>query len=224
MTREYGKIRAVAHGVKKPKSLIAGDIEPFNHIRIKFQFQEGKELGRILETELIDSFLKKNPDLLQIYTYSYFAEIVNEMVQENQPNIPLFRLLLASMKAGAIARIPVSLARYFEIWALRLNGLLPDYTHCVHCGKCVKNAGFWAWIESGEARCEACARSRGVHVGAKSAVMIEKMMKLPPEKFMILPFERESATELEKLTQRLLGFHLEKQLKSFRILREAFRE
>ena len=36
ITREFGKIRAVAKGVKKPKSRFAGALEPLNHIRLEF--------------------------------------------------------------------------------------------------------------------------------------------------------------------------------------------
>jgi hypothetical protein len=47
------------------------------------------------------------------------------------------------------------------------------------------------------------------------------MMKLPPEEFMILPFEQAAVSEIEKFAQRLLGFNLERQLKSWPLLREA---
>jgi len=125
------------------------------------------------------------------------------------------------MKAAAEASPTAALIRYFEIWALRLNGFFPDFTRCSSCGKGVINEGFFAWVESGEARCADCAGDIGIHVSAKSASALEKMMKLPPEKFMILPFEHDAASELEKFAQRLLGFNLERQLKSWPLLREA---
>ncbi|MDR0310167.1 MAG: hypothetical protein LBJ21_01135, partial [Acidobacteriota bacterium] len=61
----------------------------------------------------------------------------------------------------------------------------------------------------------------GLHLSVKSAVALEKMMKLPPEEFMIHHFENDAAVELEKFAQRLLGFNLERQLKSWPLLREA---
>ena len=98
ITREYGKVRAVAKGVKKPKSRLAGSLEPLNHIRLEFYGREGQELSQIRQAELIHSYLGKIPALEQVYAYSYFAEIANEIVQDNQPNYPLFRLLLASWR------------------------------------------------------------------------------------------------------------------------------
>ena len=220
-TREHGKLRAVAEGIKKPKNHLTGALEPFNHVRVGFWFKEGKDLGQIRGAELIGAFPGKAMDLRRIYACSYFAELVNEIVQENQANHALFRLLLASMKAGADTPATSALVRYFEIWALRLNGFLPDFTRCSICGKSVFEEGFFAWIESGEARCRVCAGEAGLHVSAKSVSVIEKMMKLPPEEFMIFPFDQDAASELERFTQRLLGFNLERQLKSWPLLREA---
>ena len=222
-TREHGKLRAVADGIKKPKSRLAGTLEPFNHVRVEFWFREGKDLGRIRGAELITAFPGKTMDLRQICACSYFAEIVSEITPENQANNALFRLLLASMKAVAAMLPTVALIRYFEIWALRLNGFLPDYSRCPVCGKSVIEEGFFAWIESGEARCRACAKGIGLYVSAKSVDMLEKMMKLPPEGFMIHTFEQTTASELERFVQRLLGFHLERQLKSWPMLQEALK-
>ena len=220
-TREHGKLRAAADGIKKPKSRLAGALEPFNHVQTELWFREGKDLGQVRVAELISAFPGKAIDLRQIYACSYFAEIINELVQENQANHVLFRLLLASIKAGTSALPTVALIRYFEIWALRLNGFLPNFTRCSVCGKNVSEDGFFAWIESGEARCRICAGGVGIHISAKSALSLEKMMKLPPEEFMIYPFEQIAASELEKFAQRLLSFNLERQLKSWPLLWEA---
>jgi DNA repair protein RecO (recombination protein O) len=157
-TQEYGKIRAVAQGIKKLQSRIAGCLEPFNHVRLEFWSREGKDLCQIRRVELVHSFLRKDPDFGQICAFSYFAEISNEMVQENQANPALFRLLVSSLRAGEQHRVTHALLRYFEIWCLKLNGLLPNYAYCSNCGKYVKDDGFFAWIESGQALCSACSR------------------------------------------------------------------
>ena len=219
-TREHGKLRAVAEGVKKPKNHLAGTLEPFNHIQVGLWFKEGKDLGQIHGAELIRAFPGKAMDLRRIYACSYFAELINEIVQENQSNQALFRLLLASMKACSDGLPTSALVRYFEIWALRLNGFLPNFNRCSICGKSVIEEGFFVRIESGEARCRVCTGGVGLNVSAKSVSVLEKMMKLTPEEFMIFTFDQDAVSELEKFVQRLLDFNLERQLKSLPFLRE----
>jgi DNA repair protein RecO (recombination protein O) len=221
ITREYGKIRAAAQGVKKMKSRMAGSLELLNHIHLEFWTREGSELAQIRRAELIHSCLGKQPDLTRICAFSYFAEITNEVAQENQPNQALFRLLLASLNVGEGYGVSESLIRYFEIWCLKLNGLLPNYAYCSNCGKCVKDDGFFAWLEAGQARCFACAQGRGIRVGAAAAAILESMMRQSPERFAVQPLENEAAIDVERLSQRLMSLYLEKQLKSYRILKEA---
>jgi len=221
VTREHGRMRAAAQGVKKPKSRIAACLEPLNHIRLEFWAREGRELSQVRQAELIHSYLGKNPDLLRVYAFSYFAEIINELVQDNQANPSLFRLLLATLNAGEKHSANPSLVRYFEIWCLKLSGLFPNYAYCSNCGKYVKDEGFFALVEAGQARCPACAQGRGIRVGAGAYAALESMVKLSPEQFAVQPLARDAAADIERLSQKLLGLHLEKQLKSYRILKET---
>jgi hypothetical protein len=47
------------------------------------------------------------------------------------------------------------------------------------------------------------------------------MMRLGPGQFMAQPLALNAATEIERLSQRLLGLQLERELKSYRMLREV---
>lgn len=221
ITREFGKIRAVAKAVKKPGSRIGGCLEPLNHIRLEFFAKEGRDLGQVRQAELIRAYLGKQPSLEHLYAFSYFAEIANEIVQENQQNAAQFRLLLASLEAGYAGKVNRPLVRYYEIWSLKLSGLLPNYAYCSNCGKCVKDEGFFAWPETGQVRCYSCAQGRGLWVGAEAAAALDSMTRVGPGQFMAQQLTRNSSTELERLSQRLLGLHLERELKSYRVLKEV---
>jgi DNA repair protein RecO (recombination protein O) len=224
VTREYGKMRAAAQGIKKPKSRIAGCLEPLNHLHLELWAREGRELGQIRQAELIHSYLGKNPSLQQVYAFSYFAEIVNELVQDNQANHSLFRLLLASLNAGERHFINHALIRYFETWCLKLSGLLPNYAYCSNCTKCVKDERFYAWIETGQVRCSECSGGRGMQIGVEASKALASMMKLSPESFASQPLSPAAAADIERLSRKLLEIHLEKQLKSYRILREVLQD
>jgi hypothetical protein len=47
------------------------------------------------------------------------------------------------------------------------------------------------------------------------------METLSPEQFVTQPSIEEAVRDIDRLAQKLLHFHLEKQLKSYRILKEA---
>ena len=77
VTREYGKIRAVAQGAQKPKNRLSGRLEPLNHVQIEVYVREGRDLGQIRQAELMHSYLGKNPSLKQICAFSYCEQIPN---------------------------------------------------------------------------------------------------------------------------------------------------
>ncbi len=223
LTREFGKLRATAQGVKRPKSRLAGALEPLNHIRLQFYAREGAELGRIRQAELVHSYLGKSPSLARLFAFSYFAEIANEFVEENLANDPFYRLLLAALDTGERIGISEGLVRYFEIWTLRLSGLLASYDYCSSCGRCVKDDEFFVSPEAGQGRCQACAGGKGVRVAPEGARLLDSIFRLSPQNFAAAPAPDQAVRELEKLTQRLFGLHLEKQIKSYKSLREVLR-
>jgi DNA repair protein RecO (recombination protein O) len=224
ITREFGRIRATASGVKKPRSHLGACLEPLTRIRLEYHSREGRDLVQIRQAELVHSYLGKNPSLEKMCVFSYFAEIVNELIQDNQPNYALYRLLLASLDSGERLTIFLPLVRYFEIWCLKLSGLFPNYVYCSNCGKCVKDEGFFAWLEAGQSRCWECAKGRGLRIGKEAAVALEAIAKLSPGQFGSQPLVKEAAQELERLSQKLLEIHLEKRFKSYRIMTEALQE
>jgi DNA repair protein RecO (recombination protein O) len=221
-SREYGKIRAVAKGAKKLRSRLGGCLEPLNQIQIEFFAREGSDLGRITRCEMLHSYLGSNPAPENMVLLSYLGEIINEIVQENNPNPLLYRLFLATLKAGEKTGMNESLVRYFEFWSLKLSGLLPNYDYCSNCSRCVKDVGFYAWFEAGQARCEECAGNKGIRIRPVAAKTLQAIWELSPEQFASRPLAAAAAGDLERLSRKLLEWHLEKQLKSLPAVRAVF--
>lgn len=219
-TRERGKLRAVARGARKPASRLGGALEPLNHVEVACFGKEGAELPRIGRCETIHSFLGRNPGLERIYGFTYFAELSLEFFQENNPAATLFRLLLAVLRAGERVGVGEALVRYFELWTLRLNGLLPDYAYCSDCGKYVKDEGFYVRLESEQGLCRTCAHERGMRVGPGAASLLLRMLELPPEQFASQPLPVPAGRDLERLARGLLEHNLERRLKSYPPLKE----
>jgi len=222
-TREQGKVRAVGAGARKTNSRLSAALEPLSHLRLQLYGKEGSELLRIRQCELLHSYLGKDPSPERLCALSYFAEAISEFIQENNPAPLLFRLLLALMDVVEKRGINEALVRYFELWLLKLNGLLPDYRYCSACGRCVKGNGFFASGDSGRGLCDHCAQGRGLPICAAAGDLILEMIKLPPAEFGSRSLTGSVGRDLEKLMQRLLLHNLEKHLKAYTGLKEVFR-
>jgi len=221
---KLGKIRVVARGIKKPRSRLSGCLEPLNHIQISFYEREGRDLGKVQQAELIHSYSGKNDSLNHIFTFAYFTELIHTITQDKQANPVLFRLLLASLKAGE-NRVPIApLICYFETWILKISGLYPNYAYCSDCGKYVKELGFFTRTQDGLARCSDCAERSDIFIGPAASQALQAMMMHSPEDFSTLSIDKEAFEQVEKLTQGLLGMQMDVPMKSYKILKGALKE
>ena len=124
LTKDYGKVRGVAYGAKKTRNRYGGALELLTHIRLTFSQKEHRELAVIQSCEILQD-CSVEPPTWEISLYlSYFAELLNEFSKEQEESEKLMRLALAVIQASRKTSIDL-VARYFELWLLKLEGVLP---------------------------------------------------------------------------------------------------
>src|SRR5881275_418744 len=122
LTRDRGKKRGVAKNARQSRRRFGGALEPLTYGRVGYVERERRELVRLDYVEPIRSPLSAADGSALGYV-SYFAELIDEWAQEADPNETLFRLG-ASMTEAIAQGVPIEpLARYFEFWLLRLQGV-----------------------------------------------------------------------------------------------------
>src|SRR5881394_4568844 len=122
LTRDRGKKRGVAKNARQSRRRFGGGLEPLTYGRVGYVERERRELVRLDYVEPIRSPLSAVDGDALGYV-EYFAELIDEWAQDADPNETLFRLG-ASMVDAIAAAVPIDpLARYFEYWLLRLQGV-----------------------------------------------------------------------------------------------------
>src|SRR6266404_1892151 len=128
LTRDRGKKRGVAKNARQSRRRFGGALEPMTYGRVGYVERERRELVRLEYVEQLRSPLSAMDGEALGYV-SYFAELIDEWAQEADPNETLFRLG-ASMVDAIAEGVPIEpLARYFEYWLLRLQGVYEADTH-----------------------------------------------------------------------------------------------
>src|SRR3954470_23000986 len=188
LTRDRGKKRGVAKNARQSRRRFGGALEPLTYGRVGYVERERRDLVRPALAEPLRSPLSAVDGAALGYV-SYFAELIDEWAQEADPNETLFRLG-ASMTDAIAAGVPIEpLARYFEFWLLRLQGVYEVDRRLSDEGQ--------AFLPTAP-RCSPFALT-GVAVS------------------------RGALRELEVTHRALIAMHLEKDLKSVRVLREMRR-
>jgi recombinational DNA repair protein (RecF pathway) len=188
LTRDRGKKRGVAPNARRTRSRFAGALEPLTEVRLAYFEKERRELVNLNYAEAVRSpLMAAGPECLA-YSH-YFAELIDGWAADSDPDERLFRLGVSVLDALAAGAPGDALARYFECWLLRLQGVYP--------ADLALSRGAMAFVDA--TRQVTPAAIGGV---APSAQVLR---------------------ELELKHQTLIASHLEKELKSIRIMNELRR-
>ncbi len=99
LTREHGRVRAVAKGVRRTSSRIGARLEPFGHVDI--QFYEGRSLDGVTQVETIASF---GATLVHDYARYTAGQAMLETAErltpeEREPSVQQYLLLVGGLRA-----------------------------------------------------------------------------------------------------------------------------
>jgi len=190
LTRDRGKKRGVAKNARQSRRRFGGALEPMTCGRVTYRERERRELVFLQDISPTQSPLRLPTDNEDALGHvSYFAELIDEWAPDNDANETLYRLGVSVVEALTAGVAVGPLARYFEFWLLRLQGVY-------------------------EADPRASAGARAFLDAARTCSPLG------------LPGVAVSATalrELEAAHRALIAMHLEKDLKSARVLREMRR-
>lgn len=120
-----GILRAVARGSLKMKSRITGSLEPLTLVNLRYVEPHGREMVVITGCDAIRSLYSRSADLAVVSAIGLLAEITLETHADRDPNEPFFRLLELCQQGLAEGIAPELVMRYFELFTLRLTGVLP---------------------------------------------------------------------------------------------------
>jgi len=159
LTRERGKVDAVAKGVRRAKSSIGGRLELLAEVRVALH--RGRSLDVITEVRTITSHWSGLVRPEAFATSSLFAETVDLFCEPELPLPEVYALLAGAVAAVAASDVPATLVPRFQLRLLDLLGLAPATGACVRCGEDFNDHGAWLDLDEGGLGCERCYGARG---------------------------------------------------------------
>jgi DNA repair protein RecO (recombination protein O) len=220
LTRTTGKMRGVAKGARRSRRRFGGNLELLSRVRVAYFEREGADLSRVESADLLESFYVLQADPERGAVLACFAEIADAFAREQQEDEAFFRLLHATLRA---VRDGVSLewaGRYFEIWTLRLHGVLPSLRRCAACGSDLLRRGGRLDRREGSIRCSRCApEGRDGVLPAPALAAAEEILRLPPEAFAGRAADPAATAPLGWMAETMFFDLLSVRLKSYEFLR-----
>ncbi len=213
-TPELGKIQAVAKGVRRPRSKLAGHLELLTHSLVSFA--RGRNLDTITGSQTINSFLSLKSNL-QLTAYALYAiELVNQFTADHMENRPLFQSLLETMQQLSQGGDRELILRYFELHLLEQVGYRPQLQQCVTCHQALKPVGNFFGFSAGGMLCPGCRQHQPLArpISADALRALQSLQSGDWNLLRQLEVSPELSRELEAITRGYIRYLLEREVKS----------
>lgn len=211
-TRDHGKVKAVAKGIRKTKSRFGGRLEPFTHVEVMLYRGRG-ELDTVTSVDILDPFTGMRHDLAGLAGASALAETVEKITPDRERALSTYALLLAGLQA-LVTDTGGTVVAGFLVKLLSLAGFHPHLGSCAGCDGAGTLGGFSPSL--GGAVCEACwhedPHSFGVTPGAVGlmAELLAYDLGHPGDPLL--------TGEATQALRRYAEHHLERPLRSLQLL------
>jgi len=135
-SRDDGKIRAVAKGVRRTTSRSAGHLEPFTLSDVLFAV--GRELDVISQADTLESFREIREDLERTTHAYYLAEVVDLLTEDRSENRAVFDTLVLGLRELAETNDARLVLVVFHLRLLDALGYRPELRECVSCRSAIE--------------------------------------------------------------------------------------
>jgi DNA repair protein RecO (recombination protein O) len=211
LTREHGRIRGVAKGVRRTMAKFGARLEPGSHVDI--QLHVGKTFDTITQVEAIMNYGEAITDDYQRWTIaSAILETAERFTaQEHEPALQEFQLVVGGMKALSENRYDPSLILdAFLLRSLAIGGYAPSMSNCSRCEKPGPHRYFS--LVGGGSVCMDCRPSASATPAPETLDLMGALLSGDWE--IAMASENRNRREASGLIAAYLQWHLERGLRS----------
>lgn len=227
-SKDAGKIAAIAKSALKSAKRFPGILEMFSELEAVCSKSRKGNLRVLQEATLISPFSGIRQNVEKTAYASYWAEIVNGWMEDEQPQEEVYRLLKYSLNAlDAGKKSGAALSIIFQLRFMALTGLNPNFKTCTICGKPIEGEGMKEFrfnLAKGGVECGRCpsgpAEGR-IRLSASTLKQLAWIEKGDLRKAARIQFNSLALEEGVSLFEAFVPYHLERVPKSLRFLKQV---
>ena len=222
LTREHGKLAAIAKGARRGKSKVAGSLDLF--ARSSMMLAKGRNLDVVAQVERRGDARHISGDLRRTAYACLVAEVVDKVMEDRHPVDEIFDLVVRTLgDLNLVERSPRADTAWFLMRILDVLGYQPQLHDCAGCGAQLPASAGWFSPLLGGVLCARC----GGHDQAGSPVSVNGLKVLrvmaggQREVYDRLRLSSELLQEIEQALEAQLEYHLDRHLKSLDFIRSV---
>ncbi|MDE0333092.1 MAG: DNA repair protein RecO [Nitrospinae bacterium] len=209
LTKDQGKVRLVAKGVRSAKSRVGVGLEPASESHIEWSRRSSSDLGTMRKCETTRVYQKLWKDYEAMRTASRLLKTLDVVLGVGEGEAAHYLLLKYSLESLEKGVGTASMEGIFLLMLLKAMGLGPGLDYCAACEKKPGNEAARFDIATGELRCARCpepiAREMRLRAGAIAAM--REVLRLTPDKCYSIRFAAPLGSEIIGCAEAFLQFH-----------------
>jgi DNA repair protein RecO (recombination protein O) len=210
--RSSGRIRGVASGARRLKNRYGSTLEVLSHVQLWYVERETRDLVRIQQCELLESFNRAQSDYGLSTGLAMVSEIAEQVLPEQEVAEPMFRLvLLVAREVERRGSWELPLA-YFSFWTVRLGGWLPSFERCATCDAPFGERVVFHSSQMAGLLCEKCRHPGMRTISKRGRELAEAFAGKKLDQIEIAGDGMKAVTELREAALSWIEFHMERRL------------
>lgn len=218
--RTHGKVAAIAKGVRRPKSKLAGQVSPLTFSVVTL-YHGRSSLDTVTEADLQRGFPRVAEDLERLGWAMVLADVVDQLWPEREASEESFVVLLSALDALNEGRSAASVGLAAGFRFLRIAGFSPDWDACGGCQRPPLKGPITVDLENGIVYCADCrAGTSSVceRISLGSLRSLQYWLKDHPNKYGQAEVKGSMKEELKRLFFRYVLHETARPLKSYEFL------
>ena len=220
LTREYGKLAAIAKGARKSKTRMGSSLDLFG--RSQMMLAKGANLDVVAQVERRGDVRNISGNLERTGYSCLVAEVVDKVLEDRHPVDDVFELVVVTLgRLNEPDRLPRADSAWFVMRILDLLGYLPQLHNCASCGSALPAAASWFSPLLGGALCANCAshNQSGSPLSVNALKVLRLMAADEADFYDRLRVTPDLLAEVEQALEAQLEYHLDRRLKSLDFIR-----
>ena len=218
-TRDFGKLSGLLKGIRAEPVKFASNLELFSQNEIIFYRNTNSGLHLVSQCDLNNNFTGIRQGIIKTAMASFMMELLSALMPAEVKEEEVFDLTSSCLQELAVTGNPDKVMTIFKIKMLALSGFKPNFDSCVSCADRIGGESKFS-LSLGGLLCPRCylkdTASRSIFRGTVASILHIERNDFRTN--LNLGLNPQIKKELELILNAFLNFHLEKELKSQRIL------
>ncbi|MCF7806988.1 MAG: DNA repair protein RecO [Candidatus Marinimicrobia bacterium] len=225
-SKDTGKLKLIAKGVRSPKSKAAGLFQPTRHLQVVYYEKQRSELQLFKSGELISGFFGLEGDFDRLTLSQVMVELLDRATEDEELHESIFLLVTDDLRhLSEKAYPPASVYWHFHLHLLRELGYRPNLSHCSSCNAELKGGGSLG-RSSSHLECAAChlPSPDSIFVSDNTIALINQILDEPEKTKNDLDLAPKERRSLWNFLWRYTFYHIEstRGMRSLKVLNQLY--